>query len=74
MLKQLKYFQSVVYHRSFSKAAEECFISQSAISQQVRALEEEVGVTLLRREGRRFSLTPAAVSYTHLTLPTILRV
>ena len=59
MLKQLKYFQSVVYHRSFSKAAEECFISQSAISQQVRALEEEVGVTLLRREGRRFSLTPA---------------
>ena len=59
MLKQLKYFQSVVYHRSFSKAAEECCISQSAISQQVRALEEEVGVTLLRREGRRFSLTPA---------------
>ena len=59
MLKQLKYFQSVVYHRSFSKAAEECFISQSAISQQVRALAEEVGVTLLRREGRRFSLTPA---------------
>jgi len=59
MLKQLKYFQSVVRSGSFSKAAEECFISQSAISQQMQALEKEVGVPLLRREGRRFSLTPA---------------
>lgn len=59
MLKQLKYFQSVVRNGSFSKAAEECFISQSAISQQMQALEKEVCVPLLRREGRRFSLTPA---------------
>lgn len=59
MLRQLKYFQAVVRNQSFSKAAEECFISQSAISQQVRALEEEVGAELLLREGRRFSLTPA---------------
>lgn len=43
MLKQLKYFQSVVRSGSFSKAAEECFISQSAISQQMQALEKEVG-------------------------------
>ena len=59
MLKQLKYFQSVVRTGSFSKAADECFISQSAISQQMQALEKEVGVPLLRREGRRFTLTPA---------------
>lgn len=59
MLNQLKYFQSVVRRQSFSKAAEECFISQSAINQQVKALEKEVGATLLLREGRKFSLTPA---------------
>ncbi len=59
MLRQLKYFQAVVENKNFSKAAEQCFISQSAISQQVRALEQELGVTLLWREGRGFSVTPA---------------
>ena len=59
MLKQIKYFQTVVRCNSFSEAAEECYISQSAISQQVQALERELGVTLLKRENRRFSLTSA---------------
>lgn len=59
MLKQIKYFQTVVRCGSFSKAAEECYISQSAISQQIQALERELGVTLLKREKRRFSLTAA---------------
>ena len=59
MLKQIKYFQTVVRCNSFSEAAEECYISQSAISQQVQALERELGVELLKRENRRFSLTPA---------------
>ena len=47
MLKQLKYFQSVARLNSFSEAAEENFISQSAISQQVQALERELGFRLL---------------------------
>lgn len=59
MLKQIKYFQAVVNCGSFTEAAEECFISQSAISQQVQALENELGVKLLNREKRKFSLTPA---------------
>ena len=59
MLKQMKYFQAVVRCRSFTEAAEECFISQSAISQQIQALEHELGVKLLNRENRKFSLTPA---------------
>ena len=59
MLKQLKYFQSVVRLNSFSEAAEENFISQSAISQQVQALERELGFPLLERKNRSFSLTPA---------------
>lgn len=59
MIKQIKYFQAVVDCKSFTEAAEKCFISQSAISQQIQALEHELGVRLLNRENRKISLTPA---------------
>ena len=56
MLKRLTYFQSVVRLNSFSEAAEENYISQSAISQQIQALERD---QLLERKNRSFQLTPA---------------
>lgn len=59
MLKQLRYFRAVVKCGSFTEAAEQCYISQSAISQQISALEQELGVSLLKREKRKFSLTSA---------------
>ena len=59
MIKQMKYFQAVVKYQNFTKAAEECYISQSAISQQVQALEKELGVKLIQRDRRRISLTAA---------------
>ena len=59
MLKQIRYFQSVVRLGSFTAAAEAHFISQSAISQQIKALEDELGVILLVRRKRSFTLTPA---------------
>ena len=59
MLRQIRYFQSVVRNNSFSEAAEECNISQSAISQQIKALENELGFPLLERHNRKFVLTPA---------------
>ena len=59
MIRQIRYFQSVVRNNSFSEAAEECHISQSAISQQIQALERELGFYLLERKNRKFSLTPA---------------
>lgn len=63
MLRQIKYFQSVVKNNSFSIAAEECHISQSAISQQMKALEEELGFCLLERKNRKFELTPAGTYF-----------
>lgn len=63
MLRRLKYFQSVVRWNSFSEAAEENFISQSAISQQIQALERELGFPLLVRRNRSFSLTPAGAYF-----------
>ncbi len=50
MIWQIRYFQSVIRNNSFSEAAEECHISQSAISQQVQALERELGFDLLERK------------------------
>ena len=59
LFRQMKYFVAVVECNSFTEAARQCYISQSAVSQQIRALEEELGVELIHRENRRFSLTPA---------------
>lgn len=59
LLKQLKYFTEVITCQSFTEAAEKCCISQSAISQQIRALEENLGIELIRRKNRKFSMTPA---------------
>ena len=59
LLRQLKYFVTIVDCNSFTEAAEKCFISQSAISQQIAALEEDLGVKLIKRENRKFTLTQA---------------
>lgn len=57
--RQMQYFVSVVNCGSFTEAAEQNYISQSAISQQIQALEQELGVSLLVRENRKFHLTAA---------------
>lgn len=59
LLKQIKYFIAVIECKSFTEAAGQCFISQSAISQQIQVLEEELGVKLIERENRHFHITPA---------------
>ena len=68
MLKQIKYFQSVVRTGSFTEAAEECFISQSAISQQIKVLEQSLGFDLLKRSKRSFKLTAAGEYFYKKTL------
>ena len=59
LLKQMRYFKAVVDKMNFYEAAEICNVSQSAVSQQIRSLEEELGVLLLKRHNRSFSLTEA---------------
>ena len=59
LLRQIKYFVKVVDCNSFTEAAEQCYISQSAISQQIQALERELGIQLIARKNRHFSLTAA---------------
>ena len=52
-------FTIAAKHLSFTKAAEECFIAQSAISRQIAAIEEELGITLFIRSKIKMQLTPA---------------
>jgi DNA-binding transcriptional LysR family regulator len=59
LLNQMKYLVSIVDCNSFTEAAEQNFISQSAISQQIQVLEKDLGVKLIIRENRKFNLTPA---------------
>lgn len=59
LLRQIEYLQAVVENGNFYLAAQQCNVSQSAISQQIKKLEDELGVKLLERHNRTFSLTPA---------------
>ncbi|MBQ3168397.1 MAG: LysR family transcriptional regulator [Clostridia bacterium] len=58
-LNQLRYFVSVAESQSFTKAAINHYISQTAITQQIHALEENIGAKLFDRNSRPVSLTPA---------------
>ena len=58
-LNQFRYFISVAEHGSFTKAAAQHYISQTAITQQIHALEENIGVKLLDRNSRPVTMTPA---------------
>ena len=57
-LRQLRYFKAVVEHGSFSRAAESVYVSQPALSLQIRELEDSLGSSLLERESRGVILTP----------------
>ena len=62
-INQLRYFVAVAEQRSFTKAANQYYLSQTAVTQQVRALEETLGVQLLDRNSRPVTLTPAGAVF-----------
>ncbi|MBI1383808.1 MAG: LysR family transcriptional regulator [Rhizobiales bacterium] len=57
-VRQLRYLIALVREQHFSRAAESCNISQPALSAQIRRLEEELGVPLIRRGNSYGGLTP----------------
>ncbi|MBE6062916.1 MAG: LysR family transcriptional regulator [Clostridium butyricum] len=62
-IKQLEYFIAAAELLNFTKAAKKFFISQTAISQQIKSLEETLNVQLFIRSNRTVSLTPAGKTF-----------
>ncbi|MDX1800681.1 MAG: transcriptional regulator GcvA [Marinobacter sp.] len=62
-LNALRVFESSARHRSFAAAAKELFVTASAVSHQVKTLEENLGVALFSRIGRQVTLTAEGEQY-----------
>ena len=62
--KQIDYCIELAHTLNFSRAAENCFVSQPTFSYQIRLLEEEVGFAIFERGGKGASLTPAGEQFT----------
>jgi DNA-binding transcriptional LysR family regulator len=62
-LQQMRYVVALAERRSFTRAAEHCHVVQSALSQQVARLEDELGVRLFARTSRRVEVTPAGEAF-----------
>lgn len=60
---QIEYFIAIVENESFSRAADLAFISQSALSKQIKNLESELGVELMTRGPHKFTLTNAGADF-----------
>ena len=62
-LKAVQYFELAAEHESFAQAADDLRVSKGAVSQQVKILEQFLGISLFRRTGRRVTLTDAGRRY-----------
>jgi LysR family transcriptional regulator, glycine cleavage system transcriptional activator len=62
-LNALRAFEAAARHESFSRAADELFVTHGAVSDQIRGLEAELGVTLFARDGKRVRLTDRGRQY-----------
>lgn len=56
-IRQLRYFINIAETNSFSEASKRCYLSQSAISQQIKALEDELGTVLFVRTSHKVTIT-----------------
>lgn len=61
-LQQMRYFLAACRHGSFTAAAEAMYIAQPSLAEQVRRMEQELGVRLFVRTGRRLMLTEAGTT------------
>lgn len=62
-IRQLRYFVEIVEARGYTRASERLFIAQSALSRQIKELEADLDVLLIKREAKAFELTQAGQDF-----------
>ena len=62
---QLTYFIAVAENQNFTKAAAQCYLTQTAITQQIQILEKQMDVVLIDRTSRPIKLTQAGHIFYH---------
>jgi DNA-binding transcriptional LysR family regulator len=70
-IQQLKYFITVAECLNFTKAASRHFMAQTAISYQIKSLEQELGFKLFQRDTQHVMITPAGMSFYEAAISTI---
>lgn len=65
-LKAIRVFECAARHLNFTRAAEELFVTQGAVSRQIKLLEDELGHNLFRRDGPKIELTKLGEQYHHV--------
>lgn len=64
-LKQMKILEAVVEHRSYTAAAKALFMTQPAVSMQIKQMEDQIGLPLFEREGKQVTTTEAGLELLH---------
>lgn len=70
-IRQIRYVEAVSRYSNFSKAAEEMFVTQQTLSQQVKRLEEEIGFSIFERSTRTVSLTGSGKQFVEKAIPLL---
>ena len=71
-LRHLRYFQALSATLNFTRAAEKSHVTQSTLSHQIKQLEEELGVSLFERVGKKVLLTEAGETILRCKSPMVL--
>ena len=66
--RQLELFISVAHTLNFSQTAKKYYLTQPAVSHKIKMLEEELGASLLYREGHTVSLTEEGIMFLHYAM------
>lgn len=64
-LSQIRIFEAVAQYESYTRAAEKLYMTQPAVSMQIKQMEEESGLALFERQGKKMTLTPMGKKVLH---------